>query len=135
MLRGGKPCVIWSLRQDQDVLKIYAYKGCDSCRKAIKWLKERELAFEEVAIRETPPSVAELDKVLASYDGDVKRLFNTAGGDYREMEMKDKLPGMSENEALELLSKHGNLVKRPILLGKDVALAGFKVAEWERALG
>ena len=117
------------------MLKIYAYKGCDSCRKAIKWLKERELAFEEVAIRETPPSVAELDKVLASYDGDVKRLFNTAGGDYREMEMKDKLPGMSENEALELLSKHGNLVKRPILLGKDVALAGFKVAEWERALG
>ena len=82
-------------------------------------------------IRETPPSVAELEKVLANYDGDLKRLFNTAGGDYREMGMKDKLPGMSEKEALELLSKHGNLVKRPILIGKDVALAGFKVAEWE----
>lgn len=117
------------------MLKIYVYKGCDSCRKAIKWLKACELAFEEVAIRETPPSVVELKKVLANYDGDLKRLFNTAGGDYREMEMKDKLPGMSEKEALELLSKHGNLVKRPILLGKDAALAGFKVEEWVEALG
>jgi arsenate reductase len=113
------------------VLKIYAYKSCDSCRKAIKWLKDRELTFEEVPIRETPPSVAELKKVLANYEGDLKRLFNTAGGDYREMGMKDKLPGMSEKEALELLSKHGNLVKRPILIGDGVALAGFKVGEWD----
>lgn len=116
-------------------MKIYAYKSCDSCRKAIKWLKERELAVDVLAIRETPPSVGELKKVLANYDGDLKRLFNTAGGDYREMEMKDKLPEMSEKEALELLSKHGNLVRRPILIGKDVALAGFKVGEWEAALG
>ena len=127
--------MISRLRQDRGVLKIYAYKSCDSCRKAIKWLKERELTFEEVPIRETPPSVAELKKVLANYEGDLKRLFNTAGGDYREMGMKDKLPGMSEKEALELLSKHGNLVKRPILLGERVALAGFKVGEWEAALG
>ncbi|MFC7335547.1 Spx/MgsR family RNA polymerase-binding regulatory protein [Haloferula chungangensis] len=116
-------------------MKIYAYKGCDSCRKAIKWLKSRELAFEEIAVRETPPSVAELKKVLASYGGDLKRLFNTAGGDYREMGMKDRLPEMSETDALELLSKHGNLVKRPILLGKDVALVGFKQDEWEQAFG
>lgn len=89
---------------------------------------------EVVAIRETPPSVAELKKVLANYEGDLKRLFNTAGGDYREMGMKDKLPGMAEKEALELLSKHGNLVKRPVLIGDEVALAGFKVGEWEAVL-
>jgi arsenate reductase len=116
-------------------MKIYAYKSCDSCRKAIKWLKERELAVDVLAIRETPPSVGELKKVLANYDGDLKRLFNTAGGDYREMEMKDKLPEMSEKEALELLSKHGNLVRRPILIGMDVALAVFMVGEWVGALG
>ncbi|MEP4078847.1 Spx/MgsR family RNA polymerase-binding regulatory protein [Haloferula sp.] len=117
------------------MLKIYAYKSCDSCRKAIKWLKERELEFEEVAIRETPPSVGELGKVLAAYDGELKRLFNTAGGDYREMGMKDKLSGMSDEEALELLSKNGNLVKRPLVIGKDVALVGFKVGEWEERVG
>jgi arsenate reductase len=127
--------VIGRLRQDRGVLKIYAYKGCDSCRKAIKWLKERELDHEVVAIRETPPTVAELRKVLATYGGCLSRLFNTAGGDYREMGMKDKLPGMGDKEALELLAQHGNLVKRPILVGKGVALAGFKVAEWEEVMG
>ncbi|MGB6221883.1 arsenate reductase family protein [Haloferula sp.] len=117
------------------MLKIYAYKSCDSCRKAIKWLKERELDFEVVPIRETPPSVAELRKVLATGKGEMRRLFNTAGGDYRAMGMKDKLPRMSEQEALELLSQHGNLVKRPILIGNGVALAGFKVAEWNEVIG
>ncbi|MEM1083834.1 MAG: Spx/MgsR family RNA polymerase-binding regulatory protein [Verrucomicrobiota bacterium] len=117
------------------MLKFYAYKGCDGCRKARKWLVEREMDFEELPIRETPPSVAELKQVLASYDGKLNRLFNTAGGDYRAMGMKDKLPGMSDKEALELLSKHGNLVKRPILVGDEVALAGFKVGEWEEMVG
>lgn len=117
------------------MLKFYAYKGCDGCRKARKWLAERGVEFEELAIRETPPTVAELRKVLTSYEGRMNRLFNTAGCDYRGMGMKDRLPSMSEKEALDLLSEHGNLVKRPILVGKNVALAGFKVAEWEERVG
>lgn len=90
--------------------------------------------FEELPIRETPPSVEELKNVLANYEGDLRRLFNTAGGDYRQMGMKDKLPKMGDKEALELLSRHGNLVKRPVLIGDGVALAGFKIEEWEQAL-
>jgi len=117
------------------VTKVYAYKGCDTCRKALKWLREREIPFEEVAIRETPPTVAELKQVLVRYDGEPRRLFNTAGGDYRAMGMKDRLPGMADDEALALLAGHGNLVKRPLVVGGGVALAGFKPDEWESAFG
>lgn len=116
------------------VLKIYGYKGCGTCRKAIKWLKAADYEYQELAIRETPPSVAELRVALEAYDGELRRLFNTAGGDYRAMAMKDRLPGMSVDEALELLASHGNLVKRPLLLGEGVALLGFKEDEWEKAL-
>lgn len=115
------------------VTKVYAYKGCDTCRKALKWLRERGIDFEELAIRETPPQPAELEKVLQRYDGDLRRLFNTAGGDYRSLGMKDRLPDMAPDEAIALLAAHGNLVKRPLVVGKDVALAGFKTEEWNAA--
>lgn len=115
------------------MIRVYAYKGCDTCRKAIKWLRERGIGFEEIAIRETPPKPAELKQVLARYDGDLRRLFNTAGGDYRQLGMKDRLPGMSADEAIALLAATGNLVKRPLVVGGGVALAGFKAEEWEAA--
>ncbi len=115
------------------MLKIYAYKNCDTCRKALKWLKANDVAFEEIAIRETPPSVAELKTMLAAYDGELRRLFNTSGGDYKALGMKDKLPGMGEAEVFKLLASNGNLVKRPFLIGDGVALVGFKEPEWEQA--
>lgn len=111
-------------------MKIYTYKNCSTCRKATKWLEARGLAFKELPIRETPPSKSELKQMLGHYDGDLRRLFNTAGGDYRELDLKNKLPEMSEQAAFELLSSRGNLVKRPFLLGKDFAIVGFKEAEW-----
>ena len=77
--------------------------------------------------------MAELKTVLAAA-GDIRKLFNTSGVDYRELGMKDKLPTMSEAEALALLATHGNLVKRPILIGDGKALAGFKEAEWAAAM-
>ena len=128
-------CLVRGPRQDPGVLKIYIYKNCDSCRKALKWLETNGHSVETLPIRETPPSVTELKKVLSTYDGDLRRLFNTAGRDYREMDMKNRLPEMSEDEALKLLSLNGNLIKRPILVGNGAALAGFKVDEWEESVG
>lgn len=116
-------------------LKVYDYKNCSTCRNAIKWLDAEGIAFTRVPIRETPPSVPELKKVLKAVDGDLRRLFNTAGGDYRAMKLKDTLPDMSDAEALQLLSEHGNLVKRPFVVGDGVGLVGFKEAEWREALG
>lgn len=106
--------------------KVYAYKGCDGCKKAIKWLKGNNIAFEEIAIRETPPSIDELKAMLAHQGGALKKLFNISGQDYRKMGLKETLPTMSEDDALKLLSENGNLVKRPFLLSEDVGLVGFK---------
>jgi arsenate reductase len=118
------------------MLKVYVYRGCDTCRKALKWLGARGVAFEEVPIREQPPTVAELKRVLEARGGDLRALFNTSGGDYREGGWKDKLPGMTETAALEALAKAGNLVKRPVAVdvGRGVAVNGFKEEEWEANL-
>lgn len=118
------------------MLKLYAYSGCSTCRNAVKWLKQHSIPFEELAIRETPPSIAELKDMLAARGGDVRALFNVSGMDYRSLGLKDKLPGMSADEALKMLADNGNLVKRPFAVdakGK-VCLNGFKEAEWAAAL-
>lgn len=112
-------------------MNIHTYAKCDTCRKAVKWLKARGIAFEEIPIREQPPSKADLRRMLDVYGGDLKRLFNTSGGDYRELKLGEKLPSMSEAEALDLLAGNGNLVKRPFLLDGKGGLVGFKEAEWE----
>lgn len=114
------------------MLKVYLYKNCSTCRDAKKWLQAKGIAFEEKAIRETPPTVAELATVADSLG--LQRLFNTSGGDYRELGLKDRLPTMSRDEAFALLSGNGNLVKRPFVIGDGIALTGFKEAEWAKAL-
>jgi arsenate reductase len=106
-------------------MKIYTYSNCSTCRKATKWLKEQNLAFEELPIRETPPGVDELRKMF-DHVGDLKKLFNTSGQDYRALGMKDKLPSMSAEEAFELLASNGNLIKRPFLIDKDKGTTGLK---------
>lgn len=117
------------------MLQFYAYKGCDGCRKARKWLQENAIPFEEVAIRETPPKMEELRFALKS-QGSLKPLFNTSGMDYRSMGMKDKLPSISDEEALELLASHGNLIKRPFIIDQDkgIHLTGFKESVWDDTL-
>ena len=112
-------------------MKIYTYKNCSTCKKAVKWLDAQGLSYEELPIRETPPKEAELKAMLNYYDGETKKLFNTAGGDYRKMDMKNRLPKLSETEVFELLTTYGNLVKRPFLLGAEFGAVGFKEAEWE----
>ena len=113
-------------------LRVWAYAGCDTCRKAQRFLAERKIAHELIAIREQPPGVAELRAMLAQVGGDLRRLFNTSGLDYRTLNMKERLPKMSVDEALALLATNGNLVKRPFALGKNRGAVGFKPEEWER---
>lgn len=117
------------------MLKIYAYTGCSTCRNALKWLKNHDIPFQEIAIRETPPSAAELKKMLAARGDDLRALFNTSGMDYRAQGMKEKFPSMSTAQALKLLSENGNLVKRPFAIDAagGIALNGFKEPEWKAA--
>lgn len=117
------------------MLKIYTYANCDTCRRAVKWLRAHDLAFTEHPIRETPPTTVELRAMLAAQDGELRRLFNTSGRDYRELKLGDRFDQLSETEAFGLLARNGNLVKRPFLLGPGVGLVGFNEAAWSAALG
>ncbi len=113
------------------MLRFYAYKNCDSCRKARKWLVANRLDFKEIPIRDEPPSISELEQAL-SQKGSIKALFNTSGVDYRKMNLKEKLPTLSQKEALTLLNQNGNLVKRPFLIDttSHQVLIGFKEDTW-----
>jgi len=114
---------------------VYTYANCDTCRNAVKWLRARGLIFTERAIRETTPSLAELRTMLAAYGGERRRLFNTSGRDYRAQHLGEKLPAMTDSEALRLLCVNGNLVKRPFLIGRGAALVGFDEPTWAKSLG
>lgn len=120
-------------------LIVYTYANCDTCRRAVKWLRAHEIAFVEKPIRETPPTTAELRTMLARLGGAgaLKKLFNTSGVDYRAPKIGEKLPALSEAEALKLLAGNGNLVKRPFALGADAkgaGLVGFDETVWAAAL-
>ncbi len=111
------------------MLKIYQYKNCGTCRKALKFLDAKGIKYNAIPIRDHPPSMEELKLMLTRYR--LKDLFNTSGVAYRERNMKDKLPSLSEEEALGYLANDGNLVKRPFVLGDNLFLVGFKEEEWE----
>lgn len=118
------------------MLKIYAYSGCSTCKNALKWLKQHSITCQEIPIRDTPPSLPELRAMLAAHGGDLRRLFNVSGMDYRSLGLKDKLPAMSTDAALQLLASNGNLVKRPFAIDtkNKIHLVGFKEPEWQSAL-
>ncbi len=113
------------------MIRFYEYAKCSTCRDAGKFLESHGVHFERIPIRETPPSKAELKKMLGAYHGEIRRLFNTSGMDYKAMGMKDRLPKLSEAEALELLSKNGNLIKRPFVLTEKGGIVGFREADWK----
>ena len=114
------------------VIRIYTYEKCDTCRKALRFLAARGVEPRVVPIREQPPAKAELKRMLGFVGGDLRKLFNASGRDYKELGMKDRLPKLSEAEALDLLSKNGNLVKRPFLLTEKNGTIGFNEAEWRQ---
>jgi len=113
-------------------LRVYAYEKCDTCRKALKFLATKNVAHEVIPIRQQPPTLAELRAMLAHVDGDLRRLFNTSGQDYRALDLKSRLPKLSEDEALALLASNGNLVKRPFALTPRTGVVGFREEEWAR---
>ena len=118
-----------------EVISVYTLAQCSTCRAAVKWLAARGVKFVEKPIRETPPSVAELRKMLAGQPGGLRRLFNSSGLEYRALGLAQKLPLMTEVEALSLLAGNGSLVKRPFVLGPGVALVGFDDQVWAATFG
>lgn len=115
-------------------LIIYTYAKCSTCRDAVKWLRRHGFSFEERPIRETPPTQAELREMLAAQGGQIRRLFNTSGRDYRAMGLASRMDSIGEADAFVLLRGNGNLVKRPFLLGPRAALVGFDEKAWGSAL-
>ncbi len=113
-------------------LKVYTLGNCDRCRAATQWLRNRGINFDEIPIRETPPTLPELRAMLKS-TGDLRRLFNTAGRDYRELKLGPQLEAMTADEAFALLRGNGNLVKRPFAIGDGIALVGFDADVWQAA--
>jgi arsenate reductase len=116
------------------MLLIYTYAKCSTCRDALKWLDRHDIPHEVRPIRESPPTRDELGAALKAMDGELRKLFNTAGQDYRELGMKDRLPTLTEEEAIHLLTQNGNLVKRPFAIGPGTALVGFKPEIWHKTL-
>ena len=111
------------------------YPKCTTCQKARKWLEAQGAEFESRHIKEEAPSAGELRDWRRRSGLPLKRFFNTSGLKYKELGLKDKLPGMSEEEQFALLASDGMLVKRPILVGGSFVLVGFREAEWTAALG
>ena len=112
-------------------MKVYCYARCTTCKKALKWLDEQGISYELYDIKEQNPSREELAAWHAMSGLPLKKFFNTSGQIYREMELSKKLPSMSEAEQLDLLATDGMLVKRPLVIGEDFVLTGFKEADWE----
>ena len=113
---------------------FYQYPPCSTCRKAAQWLRDHHIEVTTRHIVETPPTAQELVQWIARSGLPLKKFFNTSGLLYKSMGLKDKLPPMSEDEMLKRLAADGMLVKRPLLVGNDFVLVGFKEVEWESCL-
>ena len=116
-------------------MKIYCYSRCSTCKKALAWLDERGIKYELLDIKEQHPTEEELRRFHGKSGLPLKKFFNTSGMIYREMELSKKLPTMSDDEQYALLATDGMLVKRPLVIGDDFVLTGFREKEWEEKLG
>ena len=119
-------------------LKIYEYAGCSTCKKALKYLDARNAKYEKIGIVEQPPTVSELERMLGHLKASGKtfrNLFNTSGEQYRALGIGERIKaGMTEQEAIELLSKNGKLIKRPFLLTDKGGTTGFQAEAWDALL-
>lgn len=110
------------------------YPKCSTCQRAKKYLDGQDVVYEDRNIKEQNPTVEELRDWYSRSGLPLKKFFNTSGLQYKALGLKDKLPAMSEEEQLALLATDGMLVKRPVLVGEDFVLVGFKEAEWAQRL-
>jgi len=110
------------------------YPPCSTCQKAKKWLDEHQITYTARHIKEDNPTFEELKAWHQKSGLPLKKFFNTSGLIYKEMKLKDKLPTMNEEEQLQLLATDGMLVKRPLIIGDDFVLVGFKEADWIKKL-
>ncbi|MCB7319256.1 arsenate reductase family protein [Lacrimispora sp. 210928-DFI.3.58] len=115
-------------------MTVLCYKKCSTCQKALKWLDANGIPYKERPIKEENPTRAELEAWYKKSGLPLKRFFNTSGNLYKEMNLKEKLPKMSEEEQLDLLATDGMLVKRPLAVAADYVLPGFKEAEWKEKI-
>ena len=113
---------------------VLVYRKCSTCIRALKWLEDNNIEYEERPIKEQNPTYEELKEWYHMSGLPLKKFFNTSGLLYKEMKLKDKLPTMTEDEQLQLLATNGMLVKRPLVVGDDFVLTGFKEKEWEEKL-
>lgn len=118
-------------KREEKKMLFVCYPKCSTCMKAKKWLEERGMEYELRDIKTDNPTAEELKTWWEKSGLPLKRFFNTSGNLYKEMKLKDKLPQMSEEEQIALLSTDGMLVKRPILVSSGKVLVGFKEKEWE----
>lgn len=110
------------------------YPKCTTCQKAKKWLDENGIEYSDRHIKEDNPTYDELKKWHEISGLPLKKFFNTSGLLYKSMNLKDKIPEMSEDEQLKLLASDGMLVKRPLIVGDDYTLTGFKAEEWDKKI-
>lgn len=116
------------------MMRFICYPKCTTCKKAEKWLDDNGIGYEMRDIKTDNPTYDELNEWYNLSGLPLKKFFNTSGLLYKSMNLKEKLPTMSESEMLKLLSSDGMLVKRPLLIGDDFVLVGFKESEWEEKL-
>lgn len=116
-------------------MTFICYEKCGTCKKAKAWLAEKGVEYDLRPIKEENPSYEELKEWHQRSGLSLRKFFNTSGLLYKSMELKDKLPAMTEEEMLQLLATDGMLVKRPLLIGEDFVLVGFREAEWAEKLG
>lgn len=107
------------------------YPKCSTCKKAKKWLEENDVDFVDRSIVEETPTIEELTKWIKESGQDIKKWFNTSGLKYKELNLKDRLVNMTDEEKIELLASDGMLIKRPLLISDKAILIGFKEEMWE----
>lgn len=115
-------------------MRLFIYPKCSTCKKAVKYLEDKNIEFEIRDIVLDRPSSKELEEFIKISGKEINKFFNTSGIKYRELGLKDRLVKMSENEKIELLASDGMLVKRPMLVGEDFVLNGFREKAWEERI-
>lgn len=115
-------------------MQFINYAKCSTCQKAKRWLDDHNISYTDRPIKEQNPTYEELSEWISRSGLPIKKFFNTSGQIYRTMQLKDKLPEMTEEQQIQLFASEGMLVKRPLLVSDSVILVGFREAEWQTLL-